>query len=842
MDDLMAVFGHFLQRSQYSAGQVATLSGVPKRSLHNWLDGRVSKPHRWQTVLQVAAALQLSETETNRLLQAAKHVPVRELRRAATTADDLALLNTWPPAGHVPFQAVRKPPFFVGRLNAITAVTNALQKGQSIAICSLRGMGGVGKTALAAYLAYHLRPAFPDGVLWAQLDVSDTMSILAAFADAYKLDVSHYRDIETRAAAVRDLLSEKRALIILDNAENSAQVRPLLPSSTGKTAVILTTRRDLQVSDEMYKLLLPPFDVQAEEALQLFTSYLGEPTVRRFQPELRAIAELLEHLPLAIALTGGRLAADTTIPEYLAALRKASRLDPLTREDRSVRLSFDLSYGALLPDLQHFFSALGAFNGEDFGLEAAAYVTQQELPATVEKLNKLVDLSLVQAVRQDRYRLHTLLREYAAEKSATSFFQQRLVNYYINFLVRAADDTGLILSEVSNLHAALKTAENLELQQEYLQGVQQFAPFLHRAGLLPQGPPYLETALQFAEALNLKRDQGWLRIRQARSAIAIGQIDEAERLLQMARILGREIEDPGLLTHALTDLGSVAGGYRQDYQQALAYLEEAKYWADEANDRVALSKIFQYIANVAYEQGEWSKTEENFLRCLSIVEEEQGLFNGNAADILMNLGTLYMTKGELDKAKSYLLQSLEIAREIKYVICFCMSAATFTDVLIGLDRAVEAQPLLEEGLVMAEEANYPVALVRVLSRYGLVLANIGKFPEAIEQLERALQLARNHNQLWDELDALIQLGEVHLANKSPIEARRCYQQALQKMQSPQQPEITAFILYGLAQVSFQEGNAVEARRQGEESLALFDQIGHNTANLVRQWMQSFAAA
>ena len=114
--------------------------------------------------------------------------------------------------------------------------------GRQVTMTSLRGMGGVGKTALAARLAYQLREHFSDGVLWARLDTSDTLSVLAAFAAAYGQDVSPHRDVAGRAAAVRGILAGKRVLIVLDNAEESAQIRPLLPPSTGQIGVIIWNR------------------------------------------------------------------------------------------------------------------------------------------------------------------------------------------------------------------------------------------------------------------------------------------------------------------------------------------------------------------------------------------------------------------------------------------------------------------------------------------------------------------------------------------------------------------------------------------------------------------------
>jgi NB-ARC domain len=137
------------------------------------------------------------------------------------------------------FQAVPAPPTLVGRDAELAQLTSAILAGQRL--CVLRGMPGVGKTALAAQAVYELRDHFPDGVLWAQLDKSETKDILHTFASAYGRDVSEYQDIGTRSAVVREIFAHKRALIVLDSTFNTDDIRALLPPSTSPSAVIITT-------------------------------------------------------------------------------------------------------------------------------------------------------------------------------------------------------------------------------------------------------------------------------------------------------------------------------------------------------------------------------------------------------------------------------------------------------------------------------------------------------------------------------------------------------------------------------------------------------------------------
>ena len=303
MDDkLMGVLGRFVQRQQRSARQVAVLSGVSARTVMNWLSGRVQRPHHWQQLVQVAVVLGLNEVEVTELLQSAGYPPIADLRREVTAVTDQHLLSTWPDTSGAPFQAIADLPYFVGRDKLLTELEALLRNGRYVTLYSLQGMGGVGKTSLAAHLAYRLRPFFRDGILWARLDTSGTMSILASFAAAYGQDVSLHVDVASRASAVRRILADKQALIVLDNAQTSVQLRPLLPPSTGKTAVLITTRQDLAISDDMHRLSVESFPPDSESALKVFTHFLGQNSTRRWRSELQEIANLLGHLPLLFQL------------------------------------------------------------------------------------------------------------------------------------------------------------------------------------------------------------------------------------------------------------------------------------------------------------------------------------------------------------------------------------------------------------------------------------------------------------------------------------------------------------------------------------------------------------
>lgn len=296
--ELADVLGRFVERSGYSMGQLGRLSDIPKRTIANWLGGRVRRPRHAVDLLKLADVLQLDERETNELLQAAEHASLPEL--LATVEDETTrnLVAQTMARGQerMPFQAIPDLPYFVGREEEVRALEEVLLSGGRALICSLQGMGGVGKTALAAHLAYRLRPHFPDGVLWARVDKAEPISILSAFANAFGRDVSAYTDVESRSQVVREILADRQALIVLDNVQSSGDVKPLLPPSVGRSAIILTTRRqNLAVTSGVHRFTVGPFNHSGKEALELFGRFLSEERAQREKDTLVEIADLLGH-------------------------------------------------------------------------------------------------------------------------------------------------------------------------------------------------------------------------------------------------------------------------------------------------------------------------------------------------------------------------------------------------------------------------------------------------------------------------------------------------------------------------------------------------------------------
>lgn len=301
----------------------------------------------------------------------------------------------------------------------------------TLGIVAIDGMSGVGKTTLAVRLAHQLAHQYPEGHIYIDLHghmhghdpLEPDTALERLLLDFGLPPVQIPQDVRQRAARWRAEIADRRVLVVLDNARDAKQVRPLLPG-TGKALVIITSQRRLAGVDGVTSRSLDVFS--STDAAELFTKIAG---VDRTENQPDAIAEIVAlcgHLPLAISIAASRFRNRPawSLDHLVLRLRdERQRLPELSHCDRSVAASFDVSYRNLSAEQRRLFCVLGLTThlGEEFDASTVATLMDISVPAADRLLEDLFDAHMLMQRAAGHYHLHDLLREYARARAAEEF-------------------------------------------------------------------------------------------------------------------------------------------------------------------------------------------------------------------------------------------------------------------------------------------------------------------------------------------------------------------------------------------------------------------------------------
>ncbi|MBW4718336.1 tetratricopeptide repeat protein [Saccharothrix sp. SC076] len=346
--------------------------------------------------------------------------------------------------GVTPRQLPAAPAPFVGRHAELDRLDAALDgAGGTVVISAIAGSGGIGKTWLALHWAHRNAHRFPDGQLFVDLrgfspdgTPISPGAVLRGFLDALGAEPDRIPvEPHARAALFRSMVADKRILVVLDNAADTAQVADLLPGTSAGT-VLVTSRNRLTGLITGHSARHLPLDALAdEEARALLADRLG---ADRVAAEPAAVAELVAlcgGYPLALSIVAGQVAAGTPIADVVADLREFG-LDALADGDPAASLPavFSWSHRALTAEQAELFALLGAAPGPDLGLPAAAALAGLPQPRVRALLRELEQASLVTRDAAGRYRMHDLIRRFAADRAADhdrDAALRRLIDFYL---------------------------------------------------------------------------------------------------------------------------------------------------------------------------------------------------------------------------------------------------------------------------------------------------------------------------------------------------------------------------------------------------------------------------
>jgi tetratricopeptide (TPR) repeat protein/transcriptional regulator with XRE-family HTH domain len=728
--------------------QLAERTGWSQTSIAEYFTARTVPPvDRFDALL---AVLEARPAERGALATARDRVDEQRHRHAAATGQPSRRTGLGdrdrPP--EVPRQLPPAVRHFSARRATLAELTG---------LTAITGMAGVGKSALAVHWAHMVADQFPDGQLYVNLRGFDPSGqpvepaeALRRFLDALGVAAARIpADVDAQAALYRSIVAGRRMLILLDNARDPAQVRPLLPG--GQTCLVLVTSRSqlagLVAVDGAQPVNVDPLN--PHEAHDLLARRLGPD---RLATEPGAVADIVAHcagLPLALAIVAARAATHrgfglADLAEEMVDSR--SRLDALAVADEphtDVRAVFFWSYRALRPPAARLFRLLALHPGAEFPVAAAASLAALPVRRASALMAELTTGGLLVESAPGRYVCHDLLRAYAAELVRTDPEPER----------RAA--VGRVLDHY--LHTA-NAADRL----------------LNPGGDPCEPPP---------------------------PAPGVTVVEPADPSAAMAWFVA---EHPALV--AAVDHGATGGYDRHAWQlaQAMAtFLERGQHWSDQAavqhaavgaaarqSDGRAEATARRALARAYIELGRDDDAYDQLTRALDGTVRAGDPVG--QAHTHHHLAYLWERRGRYAEALDHTQQALPLyqAAGHRYGEARALNGLGWFHTLLGEHES--AVLVCQQALVLLRELGNRLGQGATWDSIGYAHSRLGRYPLAIACHRRGLALIRDSGGgPYLEAQCLHHLGDAHHAAEHSDAARSAWQQALDILDALDHPDAGA---------------------------------------------------
>ncbi|MGH8794518.1 MAG: BTAD domain-containing putative transcriptional regulator, partial [Stackebrandtia sp.] len=607
---------------------------------------------------------------------------LRELEKAILVADPALELDARTPAAPAPAPARLVPAelpadvaAFTGRSAEIAELDAALDGGaESLTISAISGGGGIGKSALAIRLAHRVADRFADGQLYLNLhgatpDVKPMEPAEALGRLLRSLGASDAadagRDVEELAAKWRTATAGRRLLILLDDARDVAQLRPLLPGSP-TCAVLITSRRSLTSLGDATCLRLDA--LPRAEALTLLWRLLGDARAQAAPDAAEELVRLCDGMPLALRVAAARLneRPKWTIPGLVGRLAdETRRLGELAAADVAVRSAFAVSYSDLAGDdagrqAARMFRMLGLHHGADISVPIAAALADVSDERAEAQLDVLADARLAECEVPGRYRLHDLLRLFARERAdaeetleARQSATRRMLHRY---LATARACTDIVIPNLKGFRKSgprelVRGPIPVESAQRAVEWVR--AETANIAAVCRALPADAEAADAEAAGIAVGLSSA-LRL----LSWQYGDCRSAHELCQIALELAAASGDDWLQYTTHVDLVAILkreGMPQEAYEHALSALRVKR----RMNDDVISGPLCD-LATVTRQLGRLEEAADYAEQALESARREGEPMNESV--ILVNQGLIHAAAGRVDAAVAALREAAEIAR------------------------------------------------------------------------------------------------------------------------------------------------------------------------------------
>ena len=652
----------------------------------------------------------------------------------------------------VPSQLPAGTRAFVGRAGELAALTAALENSCTDPVIQvISGIAGAGKTELALHWAKRITHRFPDGQLYVNLRGFDPggtpmwpAEAVRGFLDA--LEISSDRiplTLDAQAAKYRSELAGKRMLILLDNARDAEQVRPLLPgSAAADCAVVVTSRDRLDSLTDGTARLVPLGAMTPSEAKDLLIERLG---AERVESEPKAVSELIDrcaHLPLALTLVAAHQTQwECPLDALVAELREEQDRLYFLDDNRAdgIRAVFSWSYRALTPQAASMFRLLGLHSGPVVSLPAAAALAGVPVKHARASLAELTREHLLEERGFRRYAFHDLLRSYAAERVAEDEPEsrrraavRRVLDHYLHSALAAdrylaphrsritvaapPDDVSLapvtsderalgwFITEHATLLAAVETAVRHGLDVHAWQLPWSLATYFERKGHWHDWIGTQTTAVSAATHLGDRPAQARTHLIAARAAARLDRLNIADAHLEQALALYTERGNRlGLARSHITVswVRELQRRFPDAVWHAAASLELFRAVGNRSGEARALDQL-------GWEQALSGDCRSGLMNCERALELFIELeHRSGQADCEDSLGYINHRLGNYVRAIKHLQRSVALSQELGDAHTEAVSRDRLGDTYLALGEQAEARKTWQLALATLEDLAAP---------------------------------------------------------------------------------------------------------------------------------------
>jgi DNA-binding SARP family transcriptional activator len=775
----------------------------------------------------------------------------------------------------------RDNPGFTGRsaeLNKLFGWIDSEPAQTTVTVVAISGMAGVGKSALAIHAAHLLSTRYPHQ-LYLNLHTHDPIEHPVDAATGLgillrTLGVPPERipaTVEERSALWRTQLASRRALIVLDDASDPEQIRPLLPGAAG-CVVLITCRRRMIELPGMFWLSLGA--LRPDEAISLFTRVVGTERASD-EAAITQVVRLCSYLPLAIHLAGSKFRSHPawSISDLAARLtRSQHRVGEMRVDEREVAASLDLSYRYLTRRQQRLLRQLALHPGAEFSAYLAAAASGDDsLVATEQALDALLDHHLLEEPEPGRYTFHDLIRGYAwrrahldDQESERQRTIHRILDYYLCLVGRAASIVypfhrrlDVKLTHVPTVLPPLSTRVDcrgwVEAEWTNIMSMVHYAArtngWKQHIGLLPH------MLAQFLDNWGFWSDAAVLHRLAARTWHETGDArGEARALTDLCIVLvraGLYAEALGCAQNALDicrDQGDRAGEadaldrmglllwQSSRFHEALSCHEEALAIWKSINDRHGEADALGHVGMSLTHISQYKDALKCLTRALSIYREI-GDLRGEASS-LNNIADAQQHLGFYEEALERYRRALAMSRDIGDRQGEAILFNNIGNVYHGTGRHEESLDYYRKALSIYRDIGDSRCEADALNNIGAAFQGLGHYGEALIHHQKALVLANQLSEPYQQARSLCNMGNAHRGNGEYALAADDYQAALELSLQIGDPYQEGLAEEGLGSVLLHTGNKAAATERWQKALNLFERIGVPEAESVRDLLRT----